>query len=187
MENPSESLITAPDAVIADATNFINGIEKLTDEEIMEQIDLGALIRDTQNLVELYSSNDKNFLDITKRVRSSELFRFTSDNSKLLFDDSELKEWLKSCDDSLFTVIVEVLAENLYKSLSEKMNERAILESIDQSKDPEAARALMKSAKDHLLFYLENLLKQRFKNVIQTTIDLAKERTKTKRVVTCWN
>jgi hypothetical protein len=187
MENPSESQLTAPDAVLINATIFKNEFAKIKDEEIMEQIDLGSLMIDIQNLFELYSLNDERFLDITKRVRADELFRFATDNSKLLFDDSELKEWLKSGDDALFTVIVGALAEKIYRSFAQKLGEKDILEHIDQSKDPHAVKSIMKSTKDNFTFILENLLKHRFKFVIQNAIFAAKERAKAKKVIKCWN
>jgi len=187
MENPSESQITTPDPVLVNATIFVNEIAKLTDGDIMDKIDLKSLINDIQNLVELYLCNDERFLNITKRVRGNELFRFATDNSKLLFDDPELKEWLKSGDDAVFTVIIGALAENIYESLAEKLGEKAILENISQSKDPETVKYLMKRAKDNFLFFVENRLKERFKNAIQTAINVAEERAETKRVITCWN
>lgn len=187
MENPFESQLTAPDAVLTSAIIFKNEIAKLLDVEIMERIDLKTLINDTQKLFELYSSNDGRFLDITKRIRGDELCRFSSEKPNLVFDDSELKEWLRSGDNALFTVIVGALAEKIYKSFAEKLGEKAILENIDQSKDPEAIRSVIKSAKDNFIFMLENILKQRFRIAILTAIGIAKERAEAKKVTAYLN
>ena len=189
MEKDCESKIITPDAVITDATNYANDITRFLNEEFMEQLDLDSLIKDVRELFELYSSNDERFLNITKRIRGDEILRFIeeADKSKLIFDDGELKNWLRSNDDAVIKVIVGELARRTYESLAERFGESAILENIKHSQCPESATLLMKKTKDNFMFFLENLLKQRLRFTIQTVINMAKERMitrgETKRVI----